>query len=160
MARERSLVFDLTGGVDRRSDPLTGPSNKLLDVVNLLPRSPMGAQVIRTKTNTTKSASGAVDTAPLTRTSGALNLITRATSSYVEALAAAAMPSSPDDVKFGSATLHQMAPYRGKLAIAQQGTRLQMLDMEGAKCKTLSNAPKGGLVAEYKIGRASCRERV
>lgn len=146
MARDRAVTFDLTGGIDRRSNPLTRMASRFLDILNLLPRSPNGAQIVRKETSMAKTVSGVLDMAPMTRSAGTLAIITRSGSAYTDAIGG----TCPAPTYQSACVQHQMAPYRGKLAIAQQAARIQVMDLDGNSMETESEGPKGGLCCEYK----------
>ena len=88
-----------------------------------------------------------MDIMPLTTPAAALMLLARHVSGYQDLLGGT-IPS----ITFLGGGLSSMAPFRGKLAIAQTGTRLQLLDLAAATpvCTSLTEAPKGGLTCEYK----------
>jgi hypothetical protein len=145
-AEDMAAVFDLSGGADRRQSPLTRPANRLLDVMNLLPRSPIGATVIRMHAVAVAgTAAGTTDILPGNRPDGSLALVSRGSAAYRD-LMGGPLPA----IAFADCALNDLAAYRGQVAIAQQGQRVQLLDLSASTCTSLDQSPRAGVVEEYK----------
>ena len=144
---QRSPVLDLTRGLDRRKSKLSRDPSLFYDILNLLPRSPMGVSTIR-KEELLRASGNAQDMLAVTKPNGDLALLARFVSEYGDALGNT-FPTIDHDP---TALVHSLAPYRGKIIVAQQGSRLQCVDLSaesGSEVKELAESPKGGVAAEF-----------
>ena len=147
---ERSLVYSLAAGISREQSLIGDNRGKLWDSKNIINRGAPGVTVLRAPVDKVKTTP-TVNTEVLdfTTLSGRKVLLARGATGYVDLLGGT-MPSGANEITWSSnPSTHSMCLFREKVVICQQGTSPQLIDMVALTKTTLTNAPKGGLCAEY-----------
>lgn len=148
-ANDRIPKYNLSKGLDRKSSSLTRDPDKLFDICNLLPRSPLGVETIKGTTIVNQTTIGTIyDILPADRgNNNILALVARTASTYIDLIG-----NNLPTITFKTTSNHKLSAYRGQIAIAQQGERIQLLNLASITptAESLSESPKGSFAVEYK----------